>query len=171
MGFDVSLVESLEKYGLFGLLVFGALVAGAGTWWKSLVGAAEAYQQQEEKDLRPLLFRPAAMFLLVLVPLIVAQQVVSSKTADLRRAATLLDGRWDASPLGCVQFRVDRDRGMLVTSTRDGFHFLHEIEALSKTQVQVRQRGRDDPVLYKSGGDGILIERPLGGGDKELKRC
>jgi hypothetical protein len=174
MGFEVSFPDSLEKYGILGALVFAALAAGAAAWWSSIVKAIEAYQKQRRKRLKAVVFRPLATFLLVLVPLLAAIQIVSAKKADLRRAARLLDGRWDFPASKCRApnlFRVDQSVGVLVIRTADGFRFIHEFEAIEPRLVQVRQRGVLAPHIYEFGGPNVLVERTLGFNRWELVRC
>lgn len=173
MGFDVSFPDSLEKYGLFGALVFVALAAGAAIFWSALIGAIEAYQKQRRKRIKAVLFRPLATSVLFFVPLIAAFFIVGSTKADLRRAAEILDGSWRARSLGCDDARrlqVESDLGVLIIQTRDGFRFVNDFEAIDTNFVQVRQRGSLQPTIYERHNN-MMLERFLDGTTRELLRC
>lgn len=173
MGVDFSFPDSLEKYGIVGVLVFAALAAGTAIWWNAMVGAFEAYQKQRRKRLKAVVARPLMTFILVLVPLIAAVQIVAATKKDLRRAARLVDGNWTTHAQGCGYarlFRVDGARGVLVVQTRGRFRFIYDLEAIDQSYVQARARGAAEPRIFERRG-GKLFEISLGGGRWELMPC
>lgn len=172
MNLEVSYVESLEKYGLVGLVIFSAASVGAAVFWQSLIAAFESWRGGIE--VRKLLPRLLAMSLVFLVPLGASWVVVRSTGNELRKAAAIVDGRWRYEVQDCryaQTYKVQKKAGVLTMESPHGFTFILEIDRVGSDFVQIRPRGSDEISILKREKPDRLVELPLSEEEEVMVKC
>lgn len=172
MNLEVSYIESLEKYGLVGLMIFTAASVGAAVWWQSMIAAFEAWRSGT--GARKLLPRVLGMFLVFLVPLAASVVVMRSTGKELRKAATIVDGRWRHELQDCRYartYKLQKKAGVLTMETPHGFTFVFEIDRVGSDFVQVRPRGSSEISILKREAPDRLVEVPLSEVEEVMVKC
>jgi hypothetical protein len=172
LNLEVSYVESLEKYGLVGLMVFSAASVGAAVWWQSMIAAFESWRSGTA--IRPLLPRALGMSLVFLVPLVASMAIIRSTGNELRRAAGIVEGRWRHVTQTCAYartYKLQKKAGILTMETPHGFTFAFEIDRVGSNFVQIRPRGSDDISILKRESEDRLVEVPLSEEEEGMVKC
>ncbi|RVT93465.1 hypothetical protein [Sphingomonas crocodyli] len=172
MKFDVGLVDSIEKYGIAGLFLFGLLSLGIERMWAASADGLRLWWTGT--PLRVALIKPLVMTVLLLIPLGLTLYVIAKTSERLTTAAKVLDGRWALPGLSCDQagtFSVDQSSGHFVIRQSDGFFLFADIEHVAADAVQVRRQGAPGAVRYERHGP-LLFEFLMSGGPpRELSLC